>query len=162
MAYASLLAGMAFGTAGTHLSHAIQYPVGALTHTPHGLGTGMMLPYTMQAILPTDTKRLAEIAKALGVDTGSAEESAQAAIEEVAALMADIGLPLDLASMGVKESELPRIVELSLTVRRLVANSVVDPTEENLERIVRAAFDGDRKALAPLTTGGLNEGETHK
>lgn len=162
MAYASLLAGMAFGTAGTHLSHAIQYPVGALTHTPHGLGTGMLLPYVMQALLATDAQRLANIATALGVAAGTTEESAHNAIDEVAAIMADIGLPIDLAAIGVKESDLPRIVELSLTVRRLVANSVIEPTEENITRIVRAAFNGDRTELNPLTTAASTESENTK
>jgi alcohol dehydrogenase class IV len=162
MAYASLLAGMAFGTAGTHLSHAIQYPVGALTHTAHGLGTGMLLPYVMQALLATDAQRLAHVATALGVAAGTTEESAQNAIDEVAAIMADIGLPTDLATMGVTESDLPRIVELSLSVRRLVTNSVIEPTEENLHRIVRAAFDGDRTALNPLRTAASNESENKK
>src|SRR5690606_21603860 len=32
------MAGLAFGVAGTAAAHAIQYPVGALTHTAHGLG----------------------------------------------------------------------------------------------------------------------------
>ncbi|WP_423182865.1 iron-containing alcohol dehydrogenase [Arthrobacter sp. NyZ413] len=162
MAYASLLAGMAFGTAGTHLSHAIQYPVGALTHTPHGLGTGMLLPYVMQAIVGNDAGRLAEIAGALGVGSGSVEDAAQAAVDEVAAIMADIGLPQDLAGMGVTEAELPRIVELSLTVRRLVANSSLEPNEETVARIVRAAFDGDRAALAPLVAGRLSERKINK
>jgi alcohol dehydrogenase class IV len=162
MAYASLLAGMAFGTAGTHLSHAIQYPVGALTHTPHGLGTGMLLPYVIQAILATDTTRLASIGAALGVAGDTVEESAQNAIYEVAAIMADIGLPHDLASIGVTEADLPRIVELSLTVRRLVTNSVLEPTEENVHRIVRAAFSGDRAELNPLATAASNESETYK
>ncbi|WP_457949746.1 iron-containing alcohol dehydrogenase [Pseudarthrobacter sp. alpha12b] len=162
MAYASLLAGMAFGAAGTHLSHAVQYPVGALTHTPHGLGTGMLLPYVMQALLPTDTRRLAGVAGALGVAGTGIEESAQNAVDEVAAIMADIGLPVDLAAIGVTEPDLPRVVELSLTVRRLVTNSVIDPTEENLHRIVRAAFSGDRTELKPLPATASNESETSK
>ena len=159
---ASLLAGMAFGTAGTHLSHAIQYPVGALTHTPHGLGTGMLLPYVMQAVLDTDARRLANIAEALGVAAGSTAESAQNAIDEVAAIMADIGLPNDLATIGVTEADLPRIVELSLTVRRLVTNSVLEPTEENLHRIVRAALSGDRAELKPVPTAASNESENQQ
>ncbi len=160
MAYGSLLAGMAFGTAGTHLSHAIQYPVGALTHTPHGLGTGMLLPFVMQSILATDAGRLADIAGALGVTGGTVKESAQNAVDEVAAIMTCIGLPKDLASMGVAEADLPRIVELSLTVRRLVTNSVLEPTEENIHRIVRAAFDGDRSQLDPLPIAPSNESDT--
>ncbi|WP_415853247.1 iron-containing alcohol dehydrogenase [Sinomonas sp. G460-2] len=159
MSYASLLAGMAFGTAGTHLSHAIQYPVGALTHTPHGLGTGMMLPYVLRAILPTDTERLAEIAGALGVARASAEESADAAISEITEIMSDIGLPRDLASMGVDEADLDRVVELSLTVRRLVANSTLEPTAENLQRIVHAAYTGMHRELTP-SAAIANESET--
>ena len=33
--------------AGTAAAHALQYPVGALTHTPHGVGVGVLLPYVM-------------------------------------------------------------------------------------------------------------------
>ncbi|UUT36474.1 iron-containing alcohol dehydrogenase [Microbacterium elymi] len=40
----ALQAGIAFGPTGTHLSHALQYPIGALTKTPHGLGTGCCFP----------------------------------------------------------------------------------------------------------------------
>src|SRR5690606_38159662 len=43
----ALLAGLAFGAAGTAAAHAVQYPVGALTHTPHGLGVALMMPYVM-------------------------------------------------------------------------------------------------------------------
>ena len=35
--------GFALGTAGTAAAHAIQYPVGAVTHTPHGVGVGALL-----------------------------------------------------------------------------------------------------------------------
>ena len=40
----ALAAGCAFGTAGTAAAHAIQYPVGALTNTPHGLGSRRCCP----------------------------------------------------------------------------------------------------------------------
>ena len=44
MALASLLAGMAFSSAGTAAVHALQYPVGEATHTPHGLGNAVFCP----------------------------------------------------------------------------------------------------------------------
>src|SRR5690606_6529491 len=69
MAWGSLLAGLAFGSGGTHLSHALQYPIGALTHTPHGLGTGLLLPYVLEACAPQTADRLAAMAGALGVAT---------------------------------------------------------------------------------------------
>lgn len=50
---AALAAGCAFGTAGTAAAHAIQYPVGALTHTAHGLGVATLLPYGWRPSLPS-------------------------------------------------------------------------------------------------------------
>ena len=38
------LAGLAFGVAGTAAAHAIQYPVGALTHTAHRAGVACLAP----------------------------------------------------------------------------------------------------------------------
>ena len=45
--FGALMAGLAFGTAGTAAAHAIQYPVGALTHTAHGAGVACLMPYVM-------------------------------------------------------------------------------------------------------------------
>src|ERR1700694_3388795 len=50
VALASLLAGMAFSSAGTAAVHALQYPVGEATHTPHGLGNAVLLPTVMRRI----------------------------------------------------------------------------------------------------------------
>ncbi|HEU0162480.1 MAG TPA: iron-containing alcohol dehydrogenase, partial [Rhizomicrobium sp.] len=48
MMLASLAAGCAFGAAGTAAAHAIQYPVGNETHTPHGMGVALLMPYVME------------------------------------------------------------------------------------------------------------------
>lgn len=148
MAWGSLLGGMAFGSGGTHLSHALQYPIGSLTHTPHGLGTGLMLPYVLQACLPQTVERLAEMAAVLGVGGGSAGDDAQAAIDRLAAVTVEIGLPASLADLGLTRAQLPHVVELASGVTRLVALSSRTATPELLERILDAAFDGDRSRLA--------------
>jgi alcohol dehydrogenase len=149
MAWGSLLGGMAFGSAGTHLSHALQYPIGALTHTPHGLGTGLMLPYVLQACFDAVVDRLAAVADALGVATGSCERGdAQAAIDKLAGIGADIGLPWSLAEIGLKRTDLPRVAELSAGVGRLVALAPMNVDTTVLERILDAAYDGDRSRLA--------------
>ena len=64
---AALAGGYAFGTAGTAAAHALQYPIGALTHTSHGVGVGTLLPYVMAFNAPTRMPELAELATALGV-----------------------------------------------------------------------------------------------
>lgn len=149
MAWGSLLGGMAFGSGGTHLSHALQYPIGALTHTPHGLGTGLMLPYVLQACAPQTTARLALMAEALGVATGDDDRAdAQAAIDRLAAIGDEIGLPGSLAEIGLRRADLPRIAELAAGVTRLVALAARDATPDLLERILDAAYDGDRSRFA--------------
>ena len=65
MALASLLAGMAFSSAGTAAVHALQYPVGEATHTPHGLGNAVLLPTVMRSITPSRIEEMAFIARSL-------------------------------------------------------------------------------------------------
>ncbi|WP_453911586.1 hypothetical protein [Tsukamurella soli] len=142
MARGSLLAGMAFGSTGVHLSHAIQYPLGALTHTPHGLGTGMMLPYVMEVCAPVVPDRLAEIGEALGVGADGAE-----AINRVAEIGERIGLPRKLSEIGIQASDLPQIAELTLESRRLTNIAPLPVDLALIARILEAAFEGDRTLL---------------
>lgn len=142
MARGSLLAGMAFGNTGTHLSHAVQYPIGALTHTPHGLGTGLMLPYVMQACATAVPERLARIGEALGVGADP-----QQAIERVAQITDRIGIPASLAEIGIAAGDLERVAELALASRRLVGISPIPADADLLRRILTAAHAGDRAAL---------------
>lgn len=140
MAYGSLLAGMAFGSAGTHLSHAIQYPVGALTKTPHGLGTGLLLPYVLRGCLPEIGPDLALLAADL--DLLGDDDAGTRVITLIEDLKGEIGIPATLAELGVTETDLPKITELAGTITRLANNSVVRPSPERIGQIVRAAWSG--------------------
>jgi len=135
VAFASLLGGMSFGPTGTHLSHALQYPIGALTHTPHGLGTGLMLPYVLNACRddPAVAERLASIGRALGAD------DAVAAIIEI---NRSIGVPGSLAEIGITADQLPRIAELGLASGRLIAIAPVPTSRELLLQILTDAHNG--------------------
>jgi alcohol dehydrogenase len=151
MAYGSLLAGMAFGSAGTHLSHAIQYPIGAMTKTPHGLGTGALLPYVLQACLPAIRPRLVALGVAIGVvepAEGESVAAAQRVVDAIAGLCARIGLPVALADLGLTPADRDRIVGLTLQVGRLVAISPVAADADFIGRIVDAAIAGDRARIS--------------
>ena len=65
MLYGSLLAGIAFGNSGVSTAHALQFAVGAATHTSHGLGTGLLLPYVMEFNRPARPHDLAELARVM-------------------------------------------------------------------------------------------------
>src|SRR6202790_4817713 len=65
VALASLLAGMACSSAGPAAFHALQYPVGEATHTPHGLGNAVLLPTVMRSITSARIPEMAFIARSL-------------------------------------------------------------------------------------------------
>jgi alcohol dehydrogenase len=150
VAEGALLAGIAFGSTGTHLCHALQYAVGALTKTPHGLGTGLLLPYALDA-MQADAEigtRLATFGAALE-GMPAAEASPARTIARVREINRAIGVPATLAEIGVGRDQLPRLAELGLASTRLLAIAPIEPTREALLAILEHAHAGtpaDRSA----------------
>jgi len=143
LALGAHLGGVAFSSTGTHLCHALQYPIGALTRTPHGLGTGLMLPYVLDAIGADAgvAERIARIgAEAEGIPAG--EGSLARTIAWVVALNREIGVPATLAELGLAREQLPRIAELALGSQRLIAIAPIPITRARLLAILEDAYDG--------------------
>lgn len=140
--------GFALGNAGTAAAHAIQYPVGAATHTPHGVGVGALLPYVMEFNRPARIAEFAAIAVAMGASPEATDEDlADQAIDRVAALLASVGIPASLAELGLPADRVRWTAEQALKAERLVANNPRHLDVDSLEHIVRAAHSGDRSAL---------------
>ncbi|AJP72673.1 iron-containing alcohol dehydrogenase [Sphingomonas hengshuiensis] len=147
---AALAAGCAFGTAGTAAAHALQYPVGNLTHTAHGAGVATLLPYVMQYNRPACAPVFAELADLIGVGSGGADEKSQAFIDAVADLLAKVEIPATLAALGLTEDQQDFVAENSLNAARLVKNNPRPLDLTAMQAITRAAFTGDRRHLATL------------
>ncbi|MDB5615585.1 MAG: alcohol dehydrogenase iron-type protein, partial [Devosia sp.] len=137
-------AGMAFGTAGTALAHAIQYPLGADTHTAHGLGVACLLPYVMTYNRAVAMPELAAIGRAMGVIGTSDAELADAAIARVAELFAAIGIPANLNDLGMDQARIDWTATQALTIGRLIDNNPRPIDAAGMNRLVHAAFAGDR------------------
>jgi alcohol dehydrogenase len=143
VALGSLLGGIAFGSTGTHLCHALQYPIGALTKTPHGLGTGLMLPYVIDVLRaePDIAARIATLGAELE-EIPAHEASAGRTLARVVQVNREIGVPATLAEIGVVRGQLPHIADLALESRRLVAIAPVDPSRDLLLDILERAYEG--------------------
>ncbi|MBL0420881.1 iron-containing alcohol dehydrogenase [Ramlibacter sp. AW1] len=147
--FGALQAGLAFGTAGTAAAHAIQYPVGAITHTAHAVGVAVLMPYVMAFNRPACTASFAQIAAAMGVHAASEAAAADAAIEAVAGLLQRIGIPSTLAELGLDPQRAAWVAEQSMLAARLVTNNPRPLDEAAMARIVQAALGGERQALSP-------------
>jgi alcohol dehydrogenase class IV len=147
---AATAAGCAFGSAGTAAAHAIQYPVGAVTHTAHGLGVAALLPYVMTYNRAACAPEMARVALALGVDgTGKDDASlAQAAIDRVTELFAAIGIPTTLRDLGLGSDQVEWTAAQAIGIDRLIKNNPRPFDLSSMTRLVQAAFDGNREAAA--------------
>lgn len=145
MLLGSLSAGIAFAQAGTAGAHALQYPLGARTSTPHGLGVGLLAPYVLNFVRPKAERELAIVGRAMGVcdDHADEAEAALLATEEISRLVRAIGLPESLAELSISEADLSHIADEASTIVRLVDNSPRKLDREALVTILRAAWSGD-------------------
>lgn len=142
MALGATLAGLAFSNVGVAVVHALEYPVGGATHVSHGAGNGLLLPYVMRYNLPVRVERFAKIAALLGENTSSLSEQAAAerAIGAVEQLKTDIGIPQRLRDIGATQEQLSLFAEKAFAVKRILRVNPRQPTQADLEGILRAAW----------------------
>ena len=95
MAMAQYIAGMGFSNVGLGIDHAMAHTLSAHYDTPHGVACAMLLPIAMEFNKPVVEGRLADVARAMGVDTNgmTTSEAADAAIEAVKQLSEDVNIP---------------------------------------------------------------------
>ena len=109
MALAQYVAGMGFSNVGLGIDHSMAHTLSAHYDTPHGVACAMLLPVAMEFNKPVVVDRLADVARAMGVDTAgmSAEEAANAAIAAVRQLSEDVEIPKTCA--GLVEGDLEQL-----------------------------------------------------
>ncbi len=143
MAMAAMLAGMAFSNSGVAVVHALEYPIGVLTHCSHGEGNGLLLPHVMRFNLPACTERMAEIAVCLGCDPSkisNTNAAAEAAIESVVTLQHAIGIRTRLSQLGLQADQIPLVAQRTIQIKRLMEVNPRTPTESDLVAILKQAF----------------------
>lgn len=107
----SSMAAMSFGVTGLGNVHCMALPLGALFGIPHGLANALCLPTAATFNRPVRTERLACVATILGVDTTTLgiEAAADAALDAIRRLCADLGIPPRLRDAGVTADRIPEL-----------------------------------------------------
>lgn len=134
MAYASLLAGMAFNNANLGYVHAMAHQLGGLYDMPHGIANAVLLPHVARYNLIANPQKFADIAAMMGENiTGlSSLCAADLAIEAIRRLSAEIGIPQHLRDLGVDEADIPFMAEMALQD----GNALSNPRKGNVPEVI--------------------------
>ena len=109
MALGQYIAGMGFSNVGLGIDHSMAHTLSAHYDTPHGVACAMLLPVAMEFNKPVVAERLADVARAMGVDIAgmTADEAADAAIAAVRQLAEDVEIPKTCT--GLVEADLDQL-----------------------------------------------------
>ena len=137
MALGEYIAGMGFSNVGLGIAHSMAHTLGAVYDTPHGVACAMMLPIVMEYNADCTGEKYREIARAMGVkgvDDMSVEEYRKAAIDAVAQLSVDVGIPTKIEA--IKEDDLDFLAE-SAHADACAPGNPKDASVEDLKALFR-------------------------
>jgi alcohol dehydrogenase class IV len=95
MMLAATQAGMAFSNSSVALVHGMSRPIGGHFHVAHGLSNAMLLPAVTRFSVDSAVDRYGDCAKAMGLvdESTASREAADALVEELTRLCADVEVP---------------------------------------------------------------------
>ena len=142
MALGQYIAGMGFSNVGLGIDHSMAHPLSAVYDIPHGTACAILLAPVLKFNAPATGERYKEIARAMGVagvDDMTQGEYRAAAIDAVAKLSTDVGIPTKLSELGVKEKDIDFLAESALADACTPGNPR-DVTKEEIAEIYRSIF----------------------
>lgn len=142
MAQAALEAGLAFTNAILGATHAISHQVGGLLDLPHGVVNGVLLPHVIRFNGMAEPERFGSIARAMGLTVPlgvPGQEAAEMVADAVRRLADDVGVPKGLSELGVADSDVPRLAQLTMHDACLSTNPRLASVPD-IEALLRAAL----------------------
>jgi alcohol dehydrogenase class IV len=153
--FASTLAGLAFGSAGVHIPHAMSYSVATLRHeytargyeerepmVPHGIAVVINAPAAFRFTAQANPARHLDAAAALGVEVSGAapEDAGEILAQAFIRLMRETGLPSGIAALGYGEADIPALAEGAYAQQRPLVMAPRAVSKQDLEDMYRDAL----------------------
>ncbi len=154
MMYAATLAGIAFGNSGVHLPHGMAYSVAGLIRDyrpdgypkeeaicPHGISVIVDAPSVVRFTAPASPGRHLEATRLLGGDAADAgeEDAGEVLAGCIIQMMRDTDMPNGIAALGYGDGDVAALAQGAFAQQRLLANSPVAVSEEDLQALYRSA-----------------------
>lgn len=142
MLLGSMLAGQAFANSPVAAVHALAYPIGGHFGVPHGLSNALVLPHVLRFNAPAAAEAYAELASHVFPHLAEcpAAARAQAFVDALVELAADIGLQSRLRDLGIPAEAVPMMAEDAMKQTRLLVNNPRPVTLEDARAIYEAAW----------------------
>ena len=153
--FAATLAGLAFGSAGVHIPHAMSYSVATLRHdfvargyeqehpmVPHGIAVVINAPAVFRFTGSAAPDRHLAAAAALGADVRdiAPEDAGEVLAGRFIDLMRETGLPNGIADLGYGETDVPALVQGAYAQQRPLVMAPCAVTEADLAALYRGAM----------------------
>lgn len=141
MAYAQLLAGMAFNNASLGYVHAMAHQLGGFYDLPHGVCNAILLPHVQRFNSQVASERQTDIAAAMGLEVAglSHEEGAKLCIDAIVQLADKVGIPKGLAGLGVQEADFDTLATNAMKDACGLTNPI-QPSHQEVVAMFKAAF----------------------
>lgn len=132
--------GVCIATSSTTAVHALAYPLGGKYRMPHGLSNAILLPSVMAFNRVGNEARFTAMARALGLPVQGLtdDDAADAFVQALRVLNADLGIPDHLRDVGIGEQDLDGLVEGASKVTRLLDNNPRPMTREDMRALYAA------------------------
>lgn len=142
MLLGSLFAGMAFANAPVAAVHALAYPLGGHYHLPHGLTNALVLVPVLKFNREAAATHYAELARAILPQRSFASDAAaaNAFVDAIRELVAEMPFEQNLRSAGVPEHDLEMLAKDAMNVQRLLVNNPRDVAYDDALAIYRAVY----------------------
>ncbi|MFP9529583.1 iron-containing alcohol dehydrogenase [Pectobacterium brasiliense] len=142
MLWASYYGGAAIAHSGTHLVHAMSYPLGGKYHIPHGVANAILLAPCMRFVQDAAQEKFAQAYDLLpDADlTLSTAEKVQALVTYFSELVKRLNLPNTLQQLGVEKDHLPYLVDAALQVQRLMKNVPTQVSADDVREVYLTLF----------------------
>lgn len=155
MMLASAYAGIGFANAGTHLAHAMSYPVSGMVRDyqpegyvsdypiiPHGISVALNAPAVFIFTGPSNPELHLYAARLMGADTSGATPKDAGAVvaERLASFMRASGLPNGLTAVGYGPDDAEALVAGTLPQHRLTKLSPRPASADDLKQLFLDSF----------------------
>jgi alcohol dehydrogenase len=146
MSYTALIAGIAFGNAGTVIGHACGYAYvypATDIHLPHGLAIAITMPYVLRYNAIADLKKHVNISNLLGGSTRglSLRDAATRCASDFKQLLIDLDVKTSLKDVGVTKDMIPKLAKNVFKSKNHVARNPRIISEQDMINLFEDSYN---------------------